>query len=198
MERTASRFGRRRLLAGLGTAAFVGLAGCTGGDGGGGGGGDGGDGGDGDSNSPTPSPESGEVNVPDLDPVNQMVRGEPRERVEGYLSDTRNYEGEIMDAMGRDEIVVAVGAEGNGGNFAYHYPAIAVSSGTTVSWRWTGKGGQHNVVSESPTEFDFSSGPPKIEGEPFEHTFEGAGIGLYVCEPHASLGMKGAVVVIEG
>ena len=195
MERTASRFGRRRLLAGLGTAAVVGLAGCTGG--GGGDGGDG-DGGNGDSNSPTPSPQSGGVSVPDLDPVGQMIRGEPRERGEQYLSDTRNYEGEIMDAMGRDEIVVAVGAEGNGGNFAYHYPAIAVSSGTTVSWRWTGEGGQHNIVSDGPTEFDFSSGPPKIEGEPFEHTFEGAGIGLYVCEPHSSLGMKGAVVVIEG
>ena len=187
MERTASRFGRRRLLAGLGTTAVAGLAGCTNGDGG-----------SGDGGADTPTPGSGEVQVPELEPVGNMIRGEPRERVDSFLSNTPNYEGDIMGALDRDEVVVAVGAEGNGGNFAFEYPAIAISSGATVSWRWTGEGGQHNVVSGGPTDFDFSSGSPKIEGEPFDHTFEGAGIGLYVCEPHASLGMKGAVVVIEG
>ena len=188
MGQTASQFGRRRLLAGLGTAAVVGLAGCSGGS----------DGGDGSSDTPVPTTESGEVEVPDLEPVGNMIRGRPRRRVDEYLSNTPNYEGDIMGALDREEVVVAVGAEGNGGNFAFEYPAIAVSSGATVSWRWTGEGGQHNVVSSGPTDFDFSSGAPKIGGEPFEHTFEGAGIGLYVCEPHASLGMKGAVVVIEG
>ena len=194
MERTPSRFGRRRLLAGLGTAAVAGLAGCTNG---GEGGSDGGSG-NGDGGTDTPTPGSGEVRVPDLEPIGDMIRGEPRERVEQFLSNTANYEGEIMDALDRDEVVVAVGAEGNGGNFAFEYAAIAVSSGATVSWRWTGEGGQHNVASSGPTDFDFSSGSPKIEGEPFDHTFEGAGVGLYVCEPHASLGMKGAVVVVEG
>ncbi len=210
MRQTASRIGRRRLLAGLGTAAAVGLAGCSGGGGDGGGdsgSGDGGSGGndgsgDGDGgdggNTPEPTTAPGEVRVPDLDPVGDLVRSEPRERVDSFLSDVENYEGEIMDARGMDEVVVAVGAEGNGGAFAFEYPAIAIDSGSTVSWRWTGEGGQHNVVSQGPTDFEFSSGNPKVSGDPYEHTFDGAGVGTYVCTPHVSLGMKGAVVVISG
>ena len=206
MRRTDARIGRRRLLTGLGTAAAVGLAGCSGGSGGdgdGGGGGEGsdGDGGDGNDgpNTPTPTePADGDVRVPDLEPVGNLVRSEPRERVDEFLSDADNYEGEIMDAMGTDEVVVAVGAEGNGGAFAFEHPAIAVSTGTTVSWRWTGEGGQHNVVSEGGSDVGIDSGNPKISGDPFEQTFDEAGVGLYVCDPHVSLGMKGAVVVIEG
>lgn len=211
MRRTDSRIGRRRLLAGIGTAATIGLAGCSGGGGGGdsgdggsggngdGGGGDGGggDGGDGDS-TPEPTTAPGEVRVPDLEPVGDLVRSEPRERVDSFLADVGNYEGEIMDARGMDEVVVAVGAEGNGGNFAFEHPAIVVSSGTTVSWRWTGLGGQHNVVSRDPSDLDFDSGSSKISGDPYEHSFDSAGVGLYVCVPHVSLGMKGAVVVVSG
>ena len=208
MRQTASRIGRRRLLAGLGTAATVGLAGCSGGggdgggdsgggDGGSGDGGDGSDGGDGEA-TPEPTTAPGEVRVPDLEPVGDLVRSEPRERVDSFLSDVENYGGEIMDARGMDEVVVAVGAEGNGGAFAFEHPAIAIDSGSTVSWRWTGEGGQHNVASQGPTDFEFSSGTPKVSGDPYEHTFDGAGVGTYVCDPHVSLGMKGAVVVISG
>ena len=194
MRQTAPKFGRRRLLAGVGTAAVVGLAGCSSG----GDGGAGGDGDDDETNTPTPTEAAdGEVRVPDLEPVGDIVRSEPRERVDGYLSEVDNYEGEIMDAMDLDRVVVAVGAEGNQGNFAFEHPAIAVTSGTTVSWQWTGEGGQHNVVSDGPTDFEFNSGPARVDGDPFEHTFEGAGVATYVCVPHASLGMKGAVVVIS-
>jgi halocyanin-like protein len=101
-----------------------------------------------------------------------------------------------MDATGMDEVTVAVGAEGNGGNFAFEYPAIAVSPGTAVSWEWTGMGGQHNVLSEDSSDFDFDSGDTKTSGD-YEHSFDEAGVGLYVCTPHASLGMKGAVVVLS-
>jgi halocyanin-like protein len=202
MRRTDSRIGRRRLLAGIGAAAMVGLAGCSGGGSGDSGGGDGGsgeDGGSGDGGAtPEPTTAPGEVRVPDLEPVGDLVRSEPRERVDSFLSDVENYEGEIMDARGMGEVVVAVGAEGNGGAFAFEHPAVAIDAGTTVSWRWTGEGGQHNVVSQGPTDFEFSSGTSKVSGDPYEHTFDGAGVGTYVCEPHVSLGMKGAVVVISG
>ena len=95
MRQTASRIGRRRLLAGLGTAATVGLAGCSGGggDSGGGDGGSGGNGGSGDGDggdggdTPEPTTAPGEVRVPDLDPVGDLVRSEPRERVDSFLSD---------------------------------------------------------------------------------------------------------------
>ncbi|MEF8842863.1 MAG: halocyanin domain-containing protein [Haloarculaceae archaeon] len=201
MRRTDPRFGRRRLLATLGTAAAVGLAGCSGSGDGDSGGGDG-DGSDGNENTPTststPTEASDGVEVPDLEPAGDVVGSEARSRVEEYLSEVGNYEGEIVDATGVDEVVVAVGAEGNGGNFAFEHPAIAVSPGTTVSWQWTGQGGQHNVVSEDPSGFDFDSGSAKTSGDPFEQSFDGGGVGLYVCVPHASLGMKGAVVVVSG
>lgn len=198
MRQNRGRFGRRRLLVGVGAAVAVGLAGCsgggdgndagTGGDGGtSGNGGTGGDGGSGGSD--------GGVEVPDLGPAGDVVGPGPRGRVDEFLADARNYGGTIGDATGTDEVTVAVGAEGNGGYFAFDPPAVAVSPDTTVSWRWTGRGGQHNVVSQDPSDFAFDSGT-KVSGDPFERSFGGSGVGLYVCTPHLGLGMKGAVVVV--
>lgn len=123
---------------------------------------------------------------------------EARQRVDAFLSNVRNYDGEIMDATGMDRVPVVVGAEGNGGNFAYEPAAVAVSPGTSVVWEWTGLGGQHNVLSRDPSDFEFDSGNPAVESDPFEHSFGSPGVGLYVCVPHESLGMKGAVVVVPG
>jgi halocyanin-like protein len=89
-------------------------------------------------------------------------------------------------------VTVAVGAEGNGGNFAFDPAAIRVSSGTTVVWNWTGQGAQHNVVAEDGS---FESELTEEEGFTFEHTFSESGTYEYACTPHRSLGMKGAVVV---
>lgn len=165
---------RRKFLAGIGaTAATVGLAGCSGG-GGGDGGSDGGSDGDGGS----------------------AISDEAQTRVEEYVT-SENFEGDIVDATRQDSVTVEVGAEGNGGAFAFDPPAVAVSTGTAVVWEWTGEGGQHNVVSEGDSDFDIDSGDPATESDPFEQTFDEAGVGLYVCEPHASLNMNGAVVVVE-
>ncbi|MEF8868583.1 MAG: halocyanin domain-containing protein, partial [Haloarculaceae archaeon] len=137
----------------------------------------------------------GVVEVPDLDPAGEIVGEAARDRVDEFLEDARNYGGTVGDATGTDEVTVAVGAEGNGGYFAFDPPAVAVSPDTTVSWRWTGQGGQHNVVSQDPSDFAFDSGT-KVSGDPFERSFGGSGVGLYVCTPHLGLGMKGAVVVV--
>jgi halocyanin-like protein len=209
MRQIAPRPGRRRILTGIGSAVAVGLAGCSGGgdgdggDGDGGDGGGGGDGGDGDEETPTetatPTEASdGSVQVPELEPAGDAVGSEARGRVDEFLTDVGNFEGEIMDATGMDEVVVAVGAEGNGGNFAFRYPAVAVSPGTTASWQWTGQGAGHNVVSQDSSDFEFDSGDAVQNRDPFERTFDSAGVGLYVCVPHESLGMKGAVVVLSG
>jgi len=150
----------------------VALAGCTtdtdGGDGGGGGGGDGG-GGDGGSS--------------EFD----------RDAVDEYLSDVGNYDGTVEDATGTGNVEVAVGAEGNGGNFAFDPPAVVVDSGTDVNWAWTGMGAQHNVVHE---EGDFESELVEGEGNDFQHTFEDTGVYRYYCTPHQGVGMKGVVVVV--
>ncbi|WP_248299359.1 plastocyanin/azurin family copper-binding protein, partial [Halorhabdus amylolytica] len=63
----------------------------------------------------------------------------------------------------------------------------------TVIWEWTGQGNAHNVVADDDS---YSSGPPVAEaGTTFERTFEETGISKYYCDPHLSVGMKGAVVV---
>ena len=113
----------------------------------------------------------------------------------GWLDDVGNFDGTTVDATGQSEVTVTVGAEGNGGAFAFDPPAVQVDTGTTVIWEWTGQGGQHNVVAEEGGSFE--SELSSEEGFTFEHTFEESGIATYYCAPHRSLGMKGAVAVGE-
>lgn len=183
---TDDSLNRRKFVAATGLAAVGALAGCTGNGGDGGGDGNGGDGGDTDT--PTPSPTPG----------GDGGTGGAEDRIETFLTAepaTSNYDG-VVDETGKDEVVVEVGAQGNGGNFAFAPPAVKVSSGATVSWQWTGKGSLHNVVSTDDSDFDFDSGDPKESGDPFEQSFDDTGVGLYICEPHKALGMKGAVWVV--
>jgi halocyanin-like protein len=110
---------------------------------------------------------------------------------DGWMSDVGNYS-EVADATGQDEVTVTVGAQGNGGNFAFDPPAVQVDPGTTVVWEWTGEGGQHNVVAEEGG--DFESELSAEEGFTFEQTFDSEGVAKYFCQPHLGLGMKGVVV----
>jgi len=108
----------------------------------------------------------------------------------GWFSDTETFEGTV-DWTGEDAVTVDVGVGSNGFNF--DPPAIAVDAGTTVTWEWTGQGGAHNVVAEDGS---FDSGQEESgSGITFEHTFESTGEYRYVCTPHETLGMVGAVVV---
>ena len=113
---------------------------------------------------------------------------------DGWLDDVGNFDGSTADATGQGEVTVTVGAQGNGGAFAFDPPAVHVDTGTTVIWEWTGQGGQHNVVEDGG---GYESELSSEEGFTFEHTFEESGISKYYCSPHRSLGMKGAVAVGE-
>ncbi|MFB6359929.1 MAG: halocyanin domain-containing protein [Halobacteriales archaeon] len=106
-----------------------------------------------------------------------------------------NYEGSTTDRRGEDAVTVSVGAEGNGGAFAFDPPALWIDPGTTVSFEWTGNGGGHNVISEDgPADMD--SGELVSEaGVQYEFTFEETGINTYFCDPHLGLGMKGGIAV---
>jgi len=174
---------RRTVIRGLGgLAVAASVAGCSTSDGGSGGdGGDGGSGGDGDDGSGSGGSDGGDGSG----------SGGGNAEVDDYLSDTDNYDS-IEDMTGQSEVTVQVGTEANGGAFGFGPPAIRVDSGTTVVWEWTGEGSTHNVVHEDG---DFSSEMSAEAGHTFEHTFEESGTYLYQCEPHVSLGMKGAVVV---
>lgn len=169
---------RRTVLRSLGvvsTTAAVALAGCAG---------------DGDGN--------GDV---------ETIAGSEYPAVDEWLTTTDvgdaddTYEGNIVDRRDADDVTVDVGAEGNGDGYAYGPSAVAVSSGTEIQWDWTGDGGAHNVEAEpddqiGESDFEFSSGEA-VAGEDNEYTrtFDESGIALYHCEPHLSLGMKGAIVV---
>lgn len=116
--------------------------------------------------------------------------GNEPQSVDEWLSDTGNYDG-IVDKLGEDSVTVKVGAQGNDGVNAFAPAAIEISLGTAVAWDWVN--GYHNVVA---TDGQFNSGEVE-QNATFEYTFDTAGTGYYYCEPHRSMGMKGAVIVSE-
>ena len=110
------------------------------------------------------------------------------------FGEVADVDGGTEDLRGESEVTIEVGASGNGGNLAFAPAGAWVDPGTTVTWEWTGEGGDHNVVTtDGPAELD---SPLQAEGTyEFEFTEDHAGITNYQCEPHASLGMLGAVAV---
>jgi halocyanin-like protein len=148
---------------------------------------------DGDGGGGMDDTETEEDGAGDTETEDGSGGGDGNGEVDEFLSDTSNYDG-VQDETGNDEVTVTVGAEGNDGNFAFEPAAVEVDAGTDVVWEWSGQGGQHNVAHEGG---EFESETTDEEGFTFTHTFEEAGTYLYVCTPHESLGMKGAVVVSE-
>ncbi|WP_416839310.1 halocyanin domain-containing protein [Haloferax sp. DFSO52] len=110
---------------------------------------------------------------------------------DGWFDRTQNYDG-VYDLTGESSVTIDVGAEGNGGGFAFGPAAVKISPGTTVVWEWTGNGGTHNVLHRGG---EFESELTASEGATFEHTFDETGEYKYVCVPHETLGMVGVVVV---
>ncbi|KOX92163.1 halocyanin domain-containing protein [Haloarcula rubripromontorii] len=175
------------------TAAVSGaglLAGC------GGSGGDGSSGGDGGSGETeaAETEETTEAEAMDTESSGGMETAEAPDEVADYVGDSSNFDGSMVVMTDQDEVTVAVGAEGNGGAFAFDPPAVNVSTGTTVVWEWTGEGAGHNVKSEGDGPLDSGSAVAE-EGTTYEYTFEETGTYLYNCVPHKALGMVGAVVV---
>jgi halocyanin-like protein len=189
---------RRRFLQATGAAATLAIAGCSGGGGGdttteSGGGETTESGGEETTEGGSMTTEGGSMTTEGGSMTTESGSMEVPQEVSDYLSDTSNFDGSLEDMTGQDSVTVEVGAEGNNGNFAYAPAAIVVDSGTTVTWEWTGQGGQHNVVAESGG--DFESELVGQEGTTFEQTFDSTGVVTYFCTPHKSLGMKGAVIV---
>jgi halocyanin-like protein len=110
----------------------------------------------------------------------------------GWFDGVSNYS-RTVDARGRDAVTVEVGVQGDSGYYKFGPAAVAVTPGTTVTWRWTGRGGTHDVVSRNGL-FDSGALVGK-EGHTFSHTFDSPGIYYYLCTPHEPLGMKGAIFV---
>ena len=107
---------------------------------------------------------------------------------------TSNYDGTTVDRTGEDSITITVGADGNDGSFAYDPPAVRIDPGTEVVFDWASD--THNLVLKDGPDGGWS-GYDEIQDAGFEHshTFETEGVYKYYCEPHLTLGMKGAVAV---
>ena len=133
----------------------------------------------------------------------ETLRGEDYPAVDEWLTETGvgvaapNYDGSMLDRRDQDTVAVEVGAGDNGTVFD---PAAAVSAGATTRWEWTGQGGAHNAEAEpeeqiEKSDYEFPSGDPQSGSDvTFEQTVDRAGVALYHCHPHLSVGMKGAVV----
>lgn len=108
--------------------------------------------------------------------------------------ETQNFDGTV-DRTGQDAVTIEVGADGNGGPYAFAPAAVRVDPGTTVTFEWVSD--THNVlIEDAPSESGWG-GVDAIENTGFTHeyTFETEGIYKYYCQPHLALGMKGAIVV---
>lgn len=97
---------------------------------------------------------------------------------------------EPKDARGQDNVTVKVGAGDQGLSFGS--PVLRIDPGTTVTFRWTGRGGVHNV---NVLDSDWKSSLTYEQGTTYEVTFDESGVYRYVCDPHRPLGMKGIVIV---
>lgn len=102
---------------------------------------------------------------------------QPADAVDRWLTETEiggaddSYDGSLETLTGQDTVTVAVGAQGNGGAFAFAPVAARVSVGTELEFEWTG------------------------EGVRYTRTLDTAGVLLAHCEPRLSLGMKLGLVV---
>ena len=82
---------------------------------------------------------------------------------------------------------------GPGGQLIFQPSEVQIQPGGTVEWVW--ESGGHNVAPESG---DWGVDELKSAGFTYSHTFEQASENPYVCEPHASAGMTGTVIVGSG
>ena len=108
-------------------------------------------------------------------------------------------EGEGQDGGGGGggggTVEVTVGPNGQN---VFDPATVEVKPGTTVKWVW--ESGTHNVhATEVPGEASWDVQTEVVTAPmEYEYTFDGPlGEYNYVCDPHASVGMKGTVVVTE-
>ena len=170
---------RRRLLQTAGLLGLTGAAGCLSTD-------------RSDSTGTEPSPSDGGTLT-----ERQNATNEPpslSDDLVTWLSDANNFDGEAVDKTNADTVTIEVGAKSGDRHLAFEPPVVAISTGTTVQWRWTGNGGAHDVVF---VDADVRSSQIHADsGVYLKHRFETKGSYRFVCKPHEDFGQKGAVIVV--
>jgi halocyanin-like protein len=118
----------------------------------------------------TPTPEA----TPTTEPTGTMTDDGDDGPYGGWFADTDNFDG-TADVLG------------------FSPPAIRVSQGSTVTWEWTGNGGQHDVRVEDQPDDAAWNGQTTLRSETgftYEHAFETPGTYLYYCDPHLPQGVS--------
>jgi halocyanin-like protein len=136
---------------------------------------------------PTPVPETETPAGDESDDPEKPAFG-------GWLAETDNYH-RVVDLRGESEVFVKVGADGNGGQFAFEPAAIHVDPGTTVVWEWVGTAGAYDVVDPN---LGIASERTQGEGHRFALRFDGDGLSTYGCTEYGEQGMRGVVLVGAG
>lgn len=130
------------------------------------------------------------LSVAGIGVVSGCIHSDPGQ-IENYLEDIPGGYPGPADRTDSREVTIEVGA-GSEGHYFYP-PHVEVRVGATVIWKWTGKGGAHNVVCDTqPISLSVNSGPPKETGV-YKKTITEPCILFYYCERHQSEGIRGAV-----
>jgi len=89
------------------------------------------------------------------------------------------------------------------GSDAVFTPAdLSINKGDTVYFHWSNTSMDHNVAQSSSAEANEYDGQGWRSGDAsatvdFNVTFDNVGTFFYICEPHASSGMKGSIKVFD-
>ena len=105
------------------------------------------------------------------------------------------------DAVDTSECDVIIGIDDTG--LAYDKPYVEVDVGATVCWIWNDESMAHNVaqIAKEGDTTRYMSGVYSGESMTtvdYRHTFDIDQTFNYICEPHATSGMAGQIVVGEG
>ena len=106
-----------------------------------------------------------------------------------WFANTEN-DHELVDRRGESEVVVAVGAEGNGGPYAFDPPALRIDPGTAVVWERVGD----EPYDVADPELGYHSEQVAGAGHRLAVQFDGDGLSTYECTAYGEQGMRGVVV----
>jgi len=96
-------------------------------------------------------------------------------------------------SLADDMSIGMLNKDSDGNKMIYSQEVANIDVGDTVTWLPTSKG--HNVeMIASPNDMKLKS----KNGKEVKITFDTPGVYLYVCTPHATMGMIGIVTVAEG
>jgi halocyanin-like protein len=124
----------------------------------------------------------------------QTLSGYPK--VDEWLEDYQ-YSGRLTDARGGVPITIQVGSDSPDGNFGFRPIAPLVDPGTEITFEWTGRGGNHQIVWEdTPVDLESSQSTSSARAT-YSVTLDTPGVYLYRCGDHRIFGGHGAIVVAD-